>query len=56
MRGAARSASPHSDNHQADRLSRIIEKKMTLEQAMDMNEHSGAEVIDLSDNVSRGSK
>ncbi len=39
------------DNHQADRLSRIIEKKMTLEQAMDMNGHSGAEVINLSDNV-----
>jgi hypothetical protein len=35
------------DNHQADRLSRIIEKKMTLEQAMKMNGHSGAEVVDL---------
>jgi hypothetical protein len=37
------------DNHQADRLSRIIEKKMTIEQAMELNGHGGAEVIDLND-------
>jgi hypothetical protein len=37
------------DNHQADRLSRIIEKGMTLAQAMEMNGHSGAEVVDLLD-------
>jgi hypothetical protein len=35
------------DNHKADRLSRIIEKKMTLARAMEMNGHSGAEVVDL---------
>jgi hypothetical protein len=34
-------------NFKADRLSRIIEKKMSLEQAMEMNGHSGAEIIDL---------
>jgi hypothetical protein len=39
------------DNHQADRLSRIIEKGMTMEQAMEMNGHKGAEVVDLSDNL-----
>jgi hypothetical protein len=40
-----------SDNHQADRLSRIIEKGMTMEQAMEMNGHRGAEVVDLNDNL-----
>jgi hypothetical protein len=34
-------------NFKADRLSRIIEKKMSLEQAMEMNGHRGAAVIDL---------
>jgi hypothetical protein len=34
-------------NHKADRLSRLIEKKMSIERAMEINGHSGAEVIDL---------
>jgi hypothetical protein len=35
-------------NHKADRLSRLIEKKMAIiERAMEINGHSGAEVIDL---------
>jgi hypothetical protein len=34
-------------NFKADRLSRIIENKMSLERAMEINGHRGAEVIDL---------
>jgi hypothetical protein len=34
-------------NFKADRVSRLIEKNMSLEQAMEMNGHRGAEVIDL---------
>jgi hypothetical protein len=34
-------------NHKADRLSRLIEKKMSIERAMEINGHSGAGVIDL---------
>jgi hypothetical protein len=36
-------------NHKADRLSRLIEKKMSIERAMEINGHSGAQVIDLLD-------
>jgi hypothetical protein len=34
-------------NFKADRLSRIIEKNMSLEQAMEMNGHRGAKVVNL---------
>jgi hypothetical protein len=34
-------------NHKADRLSRLIEKNMSIERAMEINEHRGAEVVDL---------
>jgi hypothetical protein len=34
-------------NFKADRVSRLIEKNMSLEQAMEMNGHHSAEVVDL---------
>jgi hypothetical protein len=37
------------DNHKADRLSRIVEKRMTLERAMELNGHKGCPIIDLLD-------
>jgi hypothetical protein len=35
------------ENHKADRLSRLIEKGMSIDRAMELNGHSGAEVVDL---------
>jgi hypothetical protein len=35
------------ENHKADRLSRLLEKGMSIEAAMEINGHSGAEVVDL---------
>jgi hypothetical protein len=37
------------DNHKADRLSRIVEKRMTIERAMELNGHKGCPIIDLLD-------
>jgi hypothetical protein len=37
------------ENHKADRLSRLVEKGMSLEAVMEINGHSGANLVDLLD-------